>query len=154
MHVVGDLEVGRHGLDVVVVLEHVQQLQQGLCGFGADRHAAARPPVEPGLLRRAELGLERVAHGGELLGRADDLMSIGVARHIVGAGFERGLEHGIGAGRLAGKRITPLRSNMKETLFVSPRLPPALEKAMRISEAVRLRLSVSASTMIATPPGP
>src|SRR5882672_6118621 len=55
---------------------------------------------------------------------------------------------------LTGKRITPLRSNMKDTLLVSPRWPPAFEKAMRISEAVRLRLSVSASTMMATPPGP
>ena len=38
---------------------------------------------------------------------------------------------------------------MKLTELVSPRLPPCLEKAERISEAVRLRLSVRASTMMA-----
>jgi hypothetical protein len=43
---------------------------------------------------------------------------------------------------------------MKLTLLVSPRLPPDLAKAARTSLAVRLRLSVSASTMTATPPGP
>jgi hypothetical protein len=43
---------------------------------------------------------------------------------------------------------------MKLTLLVSPRLPPCLLNAVRIDEAVRLRLSVSASTMTATPPGP
>ena len=36
----------------------------------------------------------------------------------------------------------------------SPRFPPAFEKMWRTSEPVRLRLSVSASTRIATPPGP
>ena len=47
-----------------------------------------------------------------------------------------------------------MRSNMKETQLVSPSVPPYLVKAARISPAVRLRLSVSASTMMATPPGP
>ena len=37
--------------------------------------------------------------------------------------------------------------------MVSPSAPPCLAKAVRTSPAVRLRLSVSASTMIATPPG-
>ena len=36
----------------------------------------------------------------------------------------------------------------------SPRLPPCFEKTWRISDPVRLRLSVRASTRIATPPGP
>jgi len=43
---------------------------------------------------------------------------------------------------------------MKLTELVSPRLPPALENSVRTSEAVRFRLSVSASMMIAIPPGP
>ena len=50
--------------------------------------------------------------------------------------------------------MTPKRRNMKETEFVSPREPPYLEKAARISEAVRLRLSVNPSTITATPAGP
>ena len=36
----------------------------------------------------------------------------------------------------------------------SPRLPPLFENMWRTSEPVRLRLSVRASTRIATPPGP
>ena len=43
---------------------------------------------------------------------------------------------------------------MKETEFVSPKLPPYLLKAARTSLAVRLRLSVKASTITATPAGP
>jgi hypothetical protein len=43
---------------------------------------------------------------------------------------------------------------MKLTEPVSPRLPPCLPKVERTFDAVRLRLSVIASTMIATPFGP
>ena len=50
--------------------------------------------------------------------------------------------------------MTPRRLNRKLTEFVSPSAPPYLAKAERMSEAVRFRLSVSASTMMATPEGP
>ncbi len=43
---------------------------------------------------------------------------------------------------------------MKLTEPVSPRLPPYLAKVDRTFEAVRLRLSVIASTITAIPPGP
>ena len=43
---------------------------------------------------------------------------------------------------------------MKATAPVSARLPPLLVKNERMSEAVRLRLSVIASTISAAPPGP
>ena len=49
---------------------------------------------------------------------------------------------------------SPFFSKIQATEPGSPRLPPALLKAWRISEPVRLRLSVSASTNTATPPGP
>ncbi len=55
---------------------------------------------------------------------------------------------------LSGKRNSPSRSNMNDTLLVSPRLPPYLLKLDRTSPAVRLRLLVRASTISATPPGP
>ena len=48
---------------------------------------------------------------------------------------------------------TPLRSNCQATAPGSAMEPPALVKALRISEPVRLRLSVSTSTSTATPPG-
>src|SRR5579884_655052 len=54
----------------------------------------------------------------------------------------------------AATSITPLRSNIQATEFASPRLPPCLEKMWRMAGAVRLRLSVTTSTMIATPAGP
>ncbi len=50
--------------------------------------------------------------------------------------------------------IRPFLWNMKRTEPDSPRLPPFLEKAWRISLTARLRLSVSTSTIMATPPGP
>ena len=50
--------------------------------------------------------------------------------------------------------MKPLGLNMYETLPAPPRLPPCFVKMWRISETVRLRLSVVPSTRIATPPGP
>jgi hypothetical protein len=47
-----------------------------------------------------------------------------------------------------------LRSNWKATELVSPRFPPFLPKVLRTFDAVRFLLSVSASTITATPPGP
>src|SRR6266536_3292719 len=49
---------------------------------------------------------------------------------------------------------TPRRSNSHETAPEVPRFPSFFSKAWRTSEAVRLRLSVSASTITATPLGP
>ena len=49
---------------------------------------------------------------------------------------------------------TPSRSNRNATEPVWPSEPPALLNAARTFEAVRLRLSVSASTTNAAPPGP
>ena len=49
---------------------------------------------------------------------------------------------------------TPLRSNCHATEPGVPRLALCLLKIARTSAAVRLRLSVSASTMMATPSGP
>ena len=43
---------------------------------------------------------------------------------------------------------------MKATDPVSPRFPPRLAKVERMFDAVRLRLSVIASTMMAIPFGP
>ena len=54
----------------------------------------------------------------------------------------------------AGYRTTPRRENRKLTELVSPSAPPCLANAERMSDAVRLRLSVSASTITATPAGP
>ena len=55
---------------------------------------------------------------------------------------------------LASYSTMPTWSNMNDTAPVSARLPPFLVKLARTSPAVRLRLSVSASTITATPPGP
>src|SRR5919201_5345656 len=51
-------------------------------------------------------------------------------------------------------RTTPRRSKSQVTAPAVPRLPSFLENTCRTSEAVRLRLSVSASTITATPFGP
>ncbi len=50
--------------------------------------------------------------------------------------------------------MLPTWSNMKLTLLVSPSEPPCLLNTVRISAAVRLRLSVRAATLTATPLGP
>ena len=59
-----------------------------------------------------------------------------------------------------GKQYTPqeisamILSKLKATEPLSPKAPPRLPKTVRTLPAVRLRLSVNASTMIATLPGP
>ena len=50
--------------------------------------------------------------------------------------------------------MTPLRSNIQPTELDSPRFPPNFENRWRIEAEVRLRLSVKASTITATPAGP
>ena len=50
--------------------------------------------------------------------------------------------------------MTPLRSNIQATDPGVPSEPPNLLKAKRTSAAVRLRLSVSASTISAAPLAP
>ena len=47
----------------------------------------------------------------------------------------------------------PLRSNCQATAPGSAIEPPFFEKMLRTSAPVRLRLSVSTSTITATPPG-
>jgi hypothetical protein len=49
--------------------------------------------------------------------------------------------------------ICPFRSNCQATAPGSAVDPPFLEKILRTSAPVRLRLSVSTSTITATPPG-
>ena len=50
--------------------------------------------------------------------------------------------------------MIPLRSNCHETAPGSAMVPPFLAKTCLISALVRLRLSVSVSTITATPSGP
>ena len=54
----------------------------------------------------------------------------------------------------AGTSTSPRRSNSQATAPAPPRLPSFFANVCRTSEAVRLRLSVSASTITATPSGP
>src|SRR4051812_14864401 len=54
----------------------------------------------------------------------------------------------------AGTTTTPRRSNCHATAPVAPRLPPLFANMWRTSAAVRFLLSVSASTITATPSGP
>jgi hypothetical protein len=74
--------------------------------------------------------------------------------HILGARLDRGFEHLLLIPHARGILIRPMRSKPWLTAPDAPRLPPFLLNAVRTFVAVRLRLSVSASTMIATPPGP
>ncbi len=57
------------------------------------RVGVERPPLQLRFLGFAELLLQRVAHGGEVVDRAGHFVAGRVALDIVGAGFEPGLEH-------------------------------------------------------------
>ena len=60
------------------------------------------------------------------------------------------------AGKITADQATKMKANItaRVTQMVNNLRPPNFEKARRTSDAVRLRLSVSTSTNIATPPGP
>src|SRR3546814_12524239 len=64
---VGDLEVRRDPLNVVVVVERVEQLEHARRRLLVDRDAVERLPDEAGRPRLAEPGLERVADGSEVV---------------------------------------------------------------------------------------
>ena len=101
-----------------------------------------RPPRAPRARRSRSRGL------------AEHVQLLAVLAHVLGAGVDRRRS---GRPRRSARRrptIAPFFSKIQATEPGSPRLPPCLVKAWRISALARLRLSVSASTRIATPAGP
>src|SRR6185437_14202799 len=99
--VVGHLEIGKHVLHVVAVLQSLQQLEQRLRGLPLYGGLRLGLPQQSCRLGRAEAALQRVAHRVECVGRAGHDM-LGAALDIVGAGLDGGLEHGIRRRRLGG----------------------------------------------------
>jgi len=98
--------------------------------------------------------LDRLAHGSKACGVVYTVKPAASATMSSRARVERDL-HQLLLGRL-------LRGDRDDTLGLehvgdgarAPRLPPYFVKMWRISETVRLRLSVVPSTRMATPPGP
>ena len=82
-------------------------------------------------------------------------MAVVVALHVVGAGLDRRLQHLVGAaGR---RRIDDLADAIEhegDRAGLAQRAAVLGEVRSAPTPAVRLRLSVSASTIMATPPGP
>ena len=91
-----DLEVSGDTLHVIAVVEDVEELEQGLGGALVDRHRILRAPVQARRLRRAEPALQGVADGAQVVRRADDLVPGLTRLDILGASFDRGLEHVVG----------------------------------------------------------
>ena len=151
-----DLEIGDDPLHVVVVVQRLEQLEQAsrpcssssgtvTCGFQLS------PACSGGPKRASSCSCTAASSSGG----AGDLVALLGTLAVVGTGLDRGLEHRVGRWpRSLGSGSGPTRSNWKLTLLVSPSAPPCLPKVERTSLAVRLRLSVSASTITATPPGP
>ena len=77
---------------------------------------------------------------------------VAVAGDVVGSGLER-RHHQLVLVDDAVDVDDTLRLNCQPTAPGSAMLPPSLEKIVRMLAPVRLRLSVSVSTIIATPPG-
>ena len=81
------------------------------------------------------------------------LPRVAVVGDVLGAGVEGGQHELVLVGRAGRRATTPLRSNCQATAPGSAIEPPLLVNTVRISEPVRLRLSVSTSMSTATPPG-
>ncbi len=86
----GDFVIGVDVLDVVIVLQRLDQLHQRVRRVAFDQGGVERTPLQLCFLRLAELRLERIAHRGEVVDRAGDLVAGSIAFDIVGAGFEPG----------------------------------------------------------------
>ena len=81
-------------------------------------------------------------------------MAVGIAFDVFGTGFDGGFQHFVCAGDMGWVADHTEALEQEAYGFVSPSVPPCLAKAERILDAVRLRLSVSASMITATPAGP
>src|ERR1700704_3681825 len=68
--------IGVDVLRVVMVVERVQELAQRFAGVIVAWHRVGRPPNDFGRLRRAELGLQRIAHRGEIRGPAEKFVAV------------------------------------------------------------------------------
>ena len=98
-------------------------------------------------------GLQRLAHRAQVARLGEHPQQVAVLLHVLGAGVDRRDQVVLAiAGAVDDDR--PRFSKIQATEPGSPRLPPCLVKAWRTSALVRLRLSVSASTRTAAPPGP
>src|SRR5580704_6108566 len=110
-HVFGHFEIGVDILDIVAVLERLEQLEQASGRFLADFRGGPRTPDEARRAGRAESVLERIAHRIQILRRAGHRMLLGIALDVSCPGFDRGLEHIIGAG--GGRRIRDLADTIE-----------------------------------------
>lgn len=154
-HRVGDVIIAPHGLHVVVIVERVDQLEQCLrdaliTDFGLERRA----PSKLHAFRLADRGFERLGDLVQIFDARPDLMAVFGGFDILCPGVERGFERLVGIARA--RRIDDLAEPINPWLTLPdvPRFPPFLLNAVRTLVAVRLRLSVKASTISETPPGP
>ena len=152
--VLGDVEVGVDLVDVVVLLERVEQAQQRVRRRALDLDRALRlhRTSADSISTPAPSSASRTALRSRRL--ADHPQLVAVLAHVLGAGVDRGDQVVLAVAAAVDRRSTPRFSKIQATEPGSPRLPPCLVKAWRTSALVRLRLSVSASTRIAAPPGP
>ena len=100
-------------------------------------------------------GLDGLVDGFEMAGIGQDFVALRVGLEIFGAGFQGGFHEGVFLGRLAGDDDLALsyeRGGVTEPAVAME--PPFLVSRLRISAAVRLRLSVLSSIRMATPCGP
>src|SRR5690606_404829 len=95
-NVLGNLEIGKYVLHIVVVLERGDELHDALGTLLVHLGCEAWLPNGLDALRFAELFLERGGHGSEAVESAADVMARVVGHGVVGAGLYGGLEHGVG----------------------------------------------------------
>src|SRR3546814_9123583 len=68
--------------------------------MGIDLDRRLRLPGQTRRFRRAETRLQRIGHLAEILGLANDRVTLRIAGDILRTGLQRGLEHFVGAGRV------------------------------------------------------
>ena len=146
----GHVVIAPDGLDVVVFLERVDQLHQR-CGVVAAHFDLGRgPPRQLGAFGFASIG-SSASDFVQAVDAGPDAVATS-SRSTSSPGLDRRFEHLV---------RSPARPDIRSgralepwlTLPPAPRLPLFLEKILRTLVAVRLRLSVSASTIRPRRPG-
>ena len=153
-HLVGDVGVGVDGLDVVVVVDRLEQTQH-LLGLGFVGHrdegvGSSERSTDSGVMPASSRAwrTDSRSAGALVTTQAEPLLERSSAPPSMAISMTL-------SSSLSRPTVTiPLRSNCQRPAPGSAMLPPLRLKRLRISAPVRLRLSLSVSTMMATPPGP
>ena len=141
--------------NVVIVFQRIEEVEHCLGAVGIQIDVVLGFPGKLGGDSAVPNRFQTIPDVIEIVRVAGDFVSIFRRLYVLRAGFQRDLEHVVGIARICGiiHLTDPVEHEIDAAGFTKISTEFG-ERRARTSLAVRLRLSVSASTMTATPLGP